>query len=86
MPSRKNNAERGLGRSAERTETGLYNQRMGRNRLQADDQENVHNERHATPDAKEQPDETMESFSKLDKETRARKDLGKGNKGSRSGE
>lgn len=78
MSSKKKNAEKRKNPAAQRTETGLYNERMGRNSLQADDQDNVRNERHAQADAREDADEVMESFSKMDKETRARKDLGKG--------
>lgn len=54
---------------------------MGRNRLQANDQTRVRNERKATPDVKQQPDEdVIESFEKQDKDLRAREDLGKGNR------
>ncbi|QDZ00704.1 hypothetical protein FQ775_10085 [Nitratireductor mangrovi] len=60
------------------TETDLAQEKMGRNDLQGDDQENVRNERHAAPDAKKQTDGVVESFRKLDKDERARKDLNKG--------
>jgi hypothetical protein len=53
--------------------------RMGRNRLQGDDQQSVRNERHAQPDERREADRDMEeSFRKLDKDARARLDLGKG--------
>lgn len=60
------------------TETDLAQQKMGRNDLQGDDQDNVRNERHAVPEAKKQTDGVVESFRKLDKDERARKDLNKG--------
>lgn len=60
------------------TETDLAQQKMGRNDLQGDDQDNVRNERHAVPEAKKETDGVVESFRKLDKDERARKDLNKG--------
>jgi len=54
--------------------------RMGKNSLQGDDQESVRNERQEGPDARLDPDEVMESFTKMDKDERARADLGKGNR------
>ena len=59
-------------------ETDLSNDRMGRNSLQGDDQSSVRNERQAQPETRLEPDELMESFEKMDKEKRARADLGKG--------
>jgi hypothetical protein len=60
-------------------ETDLAQERMGNNQLQGNDQGNVHNQRHAVPDAKAEPDEdVVESFEKLDKDVRAERDLGKG--------
>lgn len=60
-------------------ETDLAQQRMGKNRLQGDDQSNVRNERHAVPDVKTEPDDdVIETFEKLDKDKRAREDLNKG--------
>jgi hypothetical protein len=70
-------------KSAQRTEVDIASERMGRNQLQGDDQSNVHNERQAVPDVKQETDEVIESFEKLDKDQRAKSDLGKGN---RSGE
>lgn len=69
-------------KNAQRTETDLSSERMGRNKLQGDDQQNVHNERQAVPDVKQETDGVIESFEKLDKEQRAREDLGKGNRSS----
>lgn len=61
------------------TETDLASRKMGRNSLQGDDQANVRNQRHAVPDAKQEADDVIESFEKLDKDVRAKRDLGKGN-------
>ncbi|MDN2578465.1 hypothetical protein [Aquibium sp. ELW1220] len=64
---------------ADVTETDLAQDRMGRNSLQANDQENVRNQRHAMPDGKRDPDDTVvESFRKMDKDVRARTDMNKG--------
>jgi hypothetical protein len=60
------------------SESDLANERMGNNQLQGNDQENVRNQRHAVPDVKLETDSIEESFEKLDKEKRAREDLGKG--------
>ncbi|MBB4305136.1 hypothetical protein GGD81_004204 [Rhodobium orientis] len=62
------------------SETDLANERMGNNQLQGNDQESVRNQRHSQPDVKTETDGVIESFEKLDKETRARRDLGKGNR------
>lgn len=68
---------------ADITETDLAQDRMGKNSLQGDDQENVRNERHAMPQGKREPDGSVEeSFRKMDKDVRARTDL---NKGARDG-
>lgn len=69
-------------KSAQRTETDMASERMGRNKLQGDDQANVHNERQAVPDVKQDTDGVVESFEKPDKNHRAEEDLGKGNRGS----
>ena len=69
-------------KNAQRTETDIANDRMGNNQLQGDDQGNVHNERQAVPDVKQSTDGVIESFEKLDKDKRAREDLGKGNRDS----
>lgn len=61
------------------TETDLASDIMGRNRLQGDDQENVHNERQARPDTKDEADaDPVESAKMLDKDERARRELSKG--------
>lgn len=60
------------------TETDLAQDKMGRNSLQGDDQNSVRNERQAVPDPKQEADDVKESFRKLDKDERARKDLNKG--------
>lgn len=57
----------------------LAQDEMGNNSLQGNDQRNVRNQRHAVPDVKQEADGVLESFEKLDKDVRARKDLGKGN-------
>ncbi len=72
----------GKDKNARRTETDIASDRMGRNKLQGDDQANVHNERQAVPDVKQDTDGLVESFEKLDKDKRAREDLGKGNRSS----
>lgn len=62
-------------------QTDIAQEEMGMNRLQADDQENVRNQRKAVPDVKREPDkDVIESFEKLDKDRRAREELGKGNR------
>ncbi len=66
-------------KTAELSESDLAQERMGRNSLQGNDQENVRNERNAMPDGKRLPDDNVEeSFRKMDKEVRARTDLSKG--------
>lgn len=63
----------------ELTRADLASDEMGNNSLQGDDQANVRNQRHAVPDVKTEADGVIESFEKLDKDKRAREDLGKGN-------
>mgnify|MGYP005850602033 CR=1 FL=1 len=49
--------------------------------MQGDAQRNVRNQRHAQPDAKREPDGSVrETFEKADKDERAERDLGKGNR------
>lgn len=60
----------------------LANQKLGNNKLQANDQLNVRNQRHAVPSVKLETDGIVESLEKLDKDVRARRDLGKGNRSS----
>lgn len=75
------NKARDLNEPAEKLrETDLANQKMGDNDLNANDQSNVRNQRHAQPDAKREADDVIESFEKMDKDVRAREDLGKGNR------
>lgn len=62
------------------TELDLAGDLMGDNQLHGDDQSNVVNQRQAMPDAKGETDGLMESFEKLDKDVRAERDLGKGNR------
>ena len=79
-PSRKSGApDRKLTRS------DIASEEMGRNSLQGDDQAHVRNERQAVPDVKTDTDGVVESFRKLDKDKRAREDLGKGNRHSQGG-
>ena len=61
------------------TRSDLASDEMGNNRLQAKDQSDVHNQRKAVPDVKQETDGVIESFQKLDKDERAERDLGKGN-------
>lgn len=58
-------------------ETDLAQDKMGDNDLQANDQRNVHNQREAVPDVKKETDGVVESFEKMNKDVRARRDLGK---------
>jgi hypothetical protein len=62
------------------TESDLAQDKMGNNQLQGDDQSNVRNQRHARPDTKTETDGIIESLEKLDKDVRAKRDLGKGNR------
>lgn len=73
---RSENANTGL------SQADLAADEMGDNSLQGDDQANVRNERHAVPDTRTEADGVIESFDKLDKDKRAEKDLGKGNRSS----
>ena len=62
------------------TETDLAQNKMGDNELQGDDQANVRNQHHAVPDVRTKTDGVIESLKKLDKDVRAERDLGKGNR------
>ncbi len=62
------------------SDTDLAQDKMGNNRLQADEQEAVRNERRAEPDVRDEADTLGESFDKLDKDVRSEADLGKGNR------
>ncbi|WP_370321253.1 hypothetical protein [Oricola sp.] len=68
------------------TRSDIASDEMGRNSLQGDDQANIRNERQAVPDVKTETDGVIESFRKLDKDVRAREDLGKGNRHSEDGD
>lgn len=56
----------------------------GNNRLQADNQDDHFNQRQAQAEARGETDGVLESFEKLDKDVRAERDLGKGNRSSES--
>lgn len=58
-------------------ETDLAQDKMGDNDLQANDQRNVRNQREAVPDVKKETDGVVESFEKLNKDVRARREFGK---------
>lgn len=73
-------SERDRQRASDLVESDFAQDKMGNNQLQGDDQDNVHNERRAVPDAKTDTDGVVESFEKLDKDERAKRDLGKGNR------
>ena len=64
------------------TSADIAQDKMGNNQLQGNDQEQVRNQRHAVPDVKQETDGVIESFEKLDKDVRADRDLGKGNRSS----
>jgi hypothetical protein len=74
------NDKRKPARARDIRETDLAQERMGRNRLQGDDQQSVRNQRHSTPGVKREADDVVESFRKLDKDKRAETDLGKGSR------
>ncbi|WP_420409602.1 hypothetical protein [Hoeflea sp.] len=61
------------------TETDLAADKMGRNSLQGDDQQKTRNQREAVAEVKKEPDESVvDSLKKMDKDKRAKADLGKG--------
>lgn len=61
------------------TETDLANDIKGRNALQGDDQSNVHDQRLAVPDPRQEADaDPVESAKLLDDDERARRELMKG--------
>lgn len=59
------------------TDTDLAQDKMGRNSLQGNDQADVRNQRKAVAGVKQEADDVIESFRKIDKDVRAEKDLGK---------
>lgn len=75
MANRRSTTNRDPGKLGE---SDFASERMGYNRLQADDQTNVRNERQSMPEENPSPDGMEESFRKLDKDVRARTDLNKG--------
>ncbi|MBC7282416.1 hypothetical protein [Hoeflea sp.] len=61
------------------TEADLAQDKMGDNALQGNDQASVHNQRQAVPDVRKKPDDSVEdSLEKMDKDVRAKRELGKG--------
>ena len=52
------------------SETDLAADKMGNNRLQGDDQLNVHNERHAQAEAKTETDSVMEGLERRERRER----------------
>ena len=74
---------RNLNKTSRLTESDLAQDKMGDNSLQGDDQANVRNQRQAVPDVKQEPDKSVvESLKKMDKDVRAERELGKGNRSS----
>lgn len=70
--SRKTNEPRRL------TETDLAQDKMGNNALQGNDQAAVHSQRHAVAGVKKTPDDgVIDSLEKMDKDVRAKRELGK---------
>lgn len=59
-------------------ETDLAARKMGDNKLQGNDQQQVRNERREVPGVRPDTDSVIESFEKLDKDHRAETDLFKG--------
>ena len=65
-------------------EAALANERMGDNDLQGNDQADVRNQRHTAPSVRREADEEiLESFERMDKDERAKTDLGKGGRQTR---
>jgi hypothetical protein len=70
---------RNLNKTEQLTESGLAQDKMGDNSLQGNDQSNVRNQRQAVPDVKQEPDSgVIESLKNMDKDVRAKNELGKG--------
>lgn len=59
------------------TDTDLAQDKMGRNSLQCNDQVDVQNQRHAVAGVKQEAEDVIESFRRIDKNTRAEKESGK---------
>jgi len=71
-------ADNGAARPKTITKTDLASDKMGNNQLQGEDQLKVHNQRYDVADVKQDTDGAIESFEKLDKDERAKRDLNKG--------
>jgi hypothetical protein len=74
---------KGAGKDAPGTrldEFDLASDIMGKNSLQADNQDDHVNQRQAQAGATGETDSVIESFEKLDKHIRAERNLGKGNR------
>lgn len=63
------------------TRTDLASHVMGNNSLQGNDQSSVRTQRQAQPEVKQKTDGLIEGLKKLDKDVRAKTDLGKGSRG-----
>ncbi|KJS09485.1 MAG: hypothetical protein VR78_15980 [Hoeflea sp. BRH_c9] len=60
------------------TEADLAQDKMGNNSLQGDDQHSVRNQRKAVPDVRQKADDgVVDSLEKMDKDVRAKSELGK---------
>ena len=55
------------------TESDFAQERMGNNKLQGNDQEDVRNQRKAVPGVKTEAEGVIESFENMDPETRAKR-------------
>lgn len=77
MPARKPQKPVRAPKASEVTHTDLAERRTGDNKLHGNDQEDVRNQRHAVADTRQETDDPVESLEKLDKDVRARRDLGK---------
>ncbi|WMS41110.1 hypothetical protein RDV64_13570 [Acuticoccus sp. MNP-M23] len=74
-------------RDASLSQSDLASDIMGNNQLQGDDQASVHNQRHAVPNVKQDADSgPVESAKMLDKDVRAKAELGKGNRDGGTGD
>jgi hypothetical protein len=72
------NGHQAPGKPGKTTETDLAEKKMGEFGQQGKAKERLTNERDAMPDVRQEADGVIESFEKLDKDVRAREDLGKG--------
>lgn len=66
------------GKPGKYTEADRANEKMGNFKEQGHVPERLSNERDAAPEVRREADGVIESFEKLDKDVRAKKDLGKG--------